>query len=46
MQSAAYLSGKGRTKESFAIYDRLALDPSMTEADKDRLRHNILLIRK
>jgi tetratricopeptide (TPR) repeat protein len=42
---AWYLSTKGRTKESLMLYDRLALEGSMTEADKDRIKNNISLLR-
>jgi tetratricopeptide (TPR) repeat protein len=42
---AWYLSTKGRTRESLMLYDRLALEASMTEADKDRIRNNISLLR-
>lgn len=43
---AWYLSTKGRTRESLMIYDRLALEASMTEADKDRILNNISLLQK
>jgi len=42
---AAYLAGKGRKKESMTIYDRLLPEASLLEADKDRIRHNIRLLR-
>jgi len=42
---AWYLSTKGRTRESLMLYDRLTLEASMTEADKDRIRNNISLLR-
>ena len=37
---AAYLAGKGRTKESLMIYGRL-----QHEAEKDRIRHNIAIMK-
>lgn len=43
---AWYLSTKGRTKESLMLYDRLALEASMTEADKDRIKNNIFHLQK
>lgn len=43
---AWYLSSKGRTKESLRIYDSLEREGSMTEADKDRIKNNISLLRK
>lgn len=43
---AWYLSSKGRTKESVRLYETLAREPSMTEAEKDRLRNNISLLQK
>ncbi len=43
---AWYLSTKGKTRESLMIYDRLALEASMTEADKDRIKNNIFQLQK
>lgn len=43
---AWYLSTKARTKESVRLYETLVREPSMTEADKDRLRNNISLLQK
>jgi tetratricopeptide (TPR) repeat protein len=43
---AWYLSSKGRNKESVRLYETLVREPSMTEADKDRLRNNISLLQK
>lgn len=43
---AWYLSSKGRTRESVRLYEKLVREPSMTEADKDRLRNNISLLGK
>jgi len=43
---AWYLSTKGRIKDSLMLYDRLALEASMTEADKDRIKNNIFLLQK
>lgn len=42
---AAHLAGKGRSAESLALYGRLLGEASMTEADKDRLRHNIAILK-
>ncbi len=42
---AAYLASKGRPKESLVIYGRLQGEASMTEADKDRIRHNIAIVK-
>ncbi len=42
---AAYLAGKGRPKESLMIYGRLQHEASLTEADKDRIRHNITIVK-
>ena len=42
---AAYLAGKGRSEESLRLYERLVGEASMTEADKDRLRHNVTLLK-
>lgn len=42
---AAYLAGKGRSEESRRLYERLAGEAAMTEADKDRLRHNVALLK-
>ena len=43
---AWYLSSKGRTKESLRLYDSLVRESSMTEADKDRLKENIRILRQ
>jgi tetratricopeptide (TPR) repeat protein len=43
---AVYLAGKGQTKESLRIYDRLSREASLTESDKDRIRKNISLLQK
>jgi tetratricopeptide (TPR) repeat protein len=43
---AAYLARKGKTRESLRIYEQLAREASLTEADKDRIRHNITLLQK
>jgi tetratricopeptide (TPR) repeat protein len=42
---AAYLVGKGRTKESRMIYGRIVTEASLTEADKDRIRYNLSIIK-
>lgn len=42
---AAYLANKGRAQESLALYQRLLGESSMTETDKDRLRHNIAILK-
>lgn len=42
---AAYLAGKGRSQESLALYNRLLGEGSMTETDKDRLRHNVAILK-
>ncbi|MEO6028330.1 MAG: hypothetical protein ABIR79_15810 [Candidatus Binatia bacterium] len=42
---AAYLAGKGRTKESLMIYGRLQNEASLTEAEKDRIRHNLTILK-
>lgn len=42
---AAYLHGKGRQQESLAIYTRIASESSLTEADKDRVRNNIAILK-
>ena len=42
---AAYLAGKGRAQESAALYGRIASESSLTEADKDRIRNNIAVVK-
>ena len=42
---AAYLAGKGRAQESAALYGRIASESSLTEADKDRIRNNIAILK-
>lgn len=42
---AAYLAGKGRTQESLMIYGRLLHEASLLEADKDRIRHNLAIMK-
>ncbi len=42
---AAYLAGKGRAQESAALYTRIASESSLTEADKDRIRNNIAVVK-
>lgn len=42
---AAYLAGKGRAQESLALYTRIAAESSLTEADKDRVRNNIAIVK-
>ena len=42
---AWYLSSKGRTKESLRLYDTLVREASMTEADKDRIKENIRILK-
>jgi tetratricopeptide (TPR) repeat protein len=42
---AAYLAGKGRAQESLALYTRIASESSLTEADKDRVRSNIAIVK-
>jgi hypothetical protein len=43
---AWYLSSKGRTKESLRLYDTLVREASMTEADKDRIKENIRILKQ
>ena len=43
---AWYLSSKGRTKESLRLYDSLVREASMTEADKDRIKENIRILKQ
>lgn len=38
---AAYLSQSGQSSESLVIFEDLINQPSMTESDKERIRHNI-----
>lgn len=42
---AAYLAQKGRAQESLALYTRLLGEGSAMEADKDRFRHNVALLK-
>jgi tetratricopeptide (TPR) repeat protein len=42
---AAYLAGKGRAQESAALYTRIASESSLTEADKDRIRNNLAVVK-
>lgn len=42
---AAFLANKGHAQESVALYLRLAAEASMTEQDKDRLRHNAAILK-
>lgn len=42
---AAYLAGKGRAQESLALYTRIGSESSLTEADKDRIRNNIAIVK-
>ena len=44
-RKAAYLAGKGRATESLMIYEWLLGETSLTDEDRERIKHNISVLR-
>jgi predicted negative regulator of RcsB-dependent stress response len=44
-QQAAYLAGKGRRRESLALYESLLRGPILTAEERRRIEHNVATLR-
>jgi predicted negative regulator of RcsB-dependent stress response len=45
-QKAAYMAEQGWTSDSLTLYERLLSEPSLTDEDAERLRHNINVLKE
>ena len=45
-RKAGFMAERGWTAESLAIYERLLSEPSLTDEDAERIRHNLSLLKE
>ncbi len=45
-RKAAFMAERGWQAESLAIYERLLLEPSLTDEDAERIRQNVSILRE